>query len=117
MNRFAQAALTDEELAQLTDRFATAAKLIKVDKIEIEHKQTNVFAWEAVLVLRLGDRWLGTVLDWMAVEDARGGNFTKMSKAVMLLAQLLHEGGGVPINGASRFTAVAGELDFDKEPT
>lgn len=114
MNRFTQAALTDEELTQLTDRFALAAKLLKVDKIEIEHKGPITSCMpDSTLVIRLGDRWLGTTLDWMIIEDAREGKFDGLSKACMVIAKLLHEGGGRPIGRATRFTAVAGELDFE----
>lgn len=122
MNRFAQAALTDEELAAFTDRFAAAAKLLKIDELKIEHKNVSsfegMFMFEATMMCRLGERWIGTQLDWMVVEDARSGNFEKMSKAAMLLAQLLHEGKGVPITEfrqQSRFVAIAGELEFGKE--
>lgn len=122
MNRFAHAALTDDELAALIDRFAHAAKLLKVDELKIEHKEFSSFdrmfsGTESTLMCRLGDRWLGTQLDWMVIEDARTGNFDKMSRAAMVLAKLLHEGKGVPINEfrqQSRFAGVAGELDFDK---
>jgi hypothetical protein len=117
MNRFAQAVLTDDELAQLTDRFAHAAKLLKVDKIEIEHRGADTIAFPAVtkstLVIRLGERWLGTELDWMVIEDARDGKFDRLSKACLTIAKLLHDGGGRPIGGATRFTAIAGELQLD----
>lgn len=122
MNRFAQAALTDEELAAFTDRFAQAAKLLKVDELKIEHQNVSsfegMFMFEATMTCRLGERWIGTQLDWTVVEDARVGNFEKMSRAAMVLATLLHEGKGVPITEfrtQSRVVAVAGELDFDKE--
>lgn len=124
-NRFHQAMMTIEELTQLLDRFAVAAKLLKVDELKIEHNADamtfrSMIVPEAMMTCRLGDRWLGTTLDWMIIEDARGGNFDRMSKAAIKLAKLLHEGGGVPITEflqQSRFTAVAGELDFDKEKT
>lgn len=123
MNRFEQAALTDEELARLTDRFAEAAKLLKIDELKIEHQRASsfdgMFMFEATIMCRLGDRWIGTQLDWMAVEDARSGNFDKMSRAAMLLAKLLHDGKGVPIDKfrqRSRFAGIAGELELDKDP-
>lgn len=113
MNRFAQAALTDEELEQISNRFAAACKLLKVDKIEIEHKGPILSCVpDSTLVIRLGDRWLGTVLDWMTIEDAREGKFDKLSRACMVLAKLLHDGGGAPIGGATRYSAVVGELDY-----
>jgi len=121
MNRFTQALLTDEELQALTDRFAVAAKLLKVDELKIEHNTDtttfrSMFMPESTMLCRLGDRWLGTQLEWDVIEDARAGDFTRMSKAAMVLAGLLHEGKGVPIDKLgtqSRFTAVAGELDYE----
>lgn len=123
MNRFTQALLTDEELQALTDRFAAAAKLLKVDELKIEHNTDTssfrgMFMPESTMMCRLGDRWLGTQLDWDVIEAARTGNFDRMSKAAMVLAKLLHEGKGVPIaefRTQSRFAAVAGELEFEPE--
>lgn len=123
MNRFTYAALTDEELALYIDRFATAAKLLKVDELKIEHKtgRDNLMAAlmpEATLMLRLGDRWLGTTLDWSHIEDMRGGNFDRISKIAFTMAKMLHDGAGATIDKfgtVSRFAGVVGELDLDKE--
>lgn len=131
MNRFMHAALSDEELAKFTDRFANAAKLLKVDELKIEHKEAEVEADSVIkavfvmpthqvstLTMRLGDKWLGIELDWMAIEDARGGNFDRISRIAITMAQMLKDGAGVTrdkFQTVNRFAAVVGELDFDKE--
>ena len=123
MNRFTYAALTDEELAQYIDRFAAAAKLLKIDELKIEHKTGGdkllaAIMPEATLMLRLGDRWLGTDLDWSHIEDMRGGHFDRVSRIALTMAKMLHDGAGVTVDKfrtVSRFAGVVGELDLDKE--
>lgn len=124
--RYRQAAMTDQEIADITQRFAEVARILGIDELKIEHRDNTPaglsfatmfgdYRTISVMTARIADRRLTCEIPVNVVDDAREGRFHSLSSVACKLVELLRAGHRDDADKPSRFAVIAQELEEEKK--